>query len=140
MDPTQWLEDFTSNPVKAIIMMGGAALAWWLKDRSEKKGDNKVISSLEAALEAERKDHEDTRKDRDAQADRADAAFQRQLEMNERFVAATAQNAEVLERMKWMTERITGLSDENQQLRQQVAEMTDEIRKLRMTTKGQSNV
>ncbi len=120
----EWVLLFKNNPMEAIgmVVLGGGY--WLIKNRQEKAVDNREVERLKEALVS-------VIKERDEERERADSAFDKQLELTERFSEMRAQNERLLERMEGMTLQIKALTDRNQALGEQVQHLQTLIQQVR---------
>ena len=120
----EWVLLFKNNPMEAIgmVVLGGGY--WLIKNRQEKAVDNREVERLKEALVS-------VIKERDEERERADSAFDKQLELTERFSEMRAQNERLLERMEGMTLQIKALTDRNQALGEQVQRLQTLIQQVR---------
>lgn len=116
----EWVLLFKNNPLEAIgmVVLGGGY--WLLKNRQEAKTDNREVERLKEALVA-------VIKERDEERERADQAFEKQLELTERFSEMRAQNERLLERMDAINKHVEFLTKQNTLLSEQVHRLQSSI-------------
>jgi predicted nuclease with TOPRIM domain len=116
----EWVLLFKNNPLEAIgmVVLGGGY--WLLKNRQEKAVDNREVERLKEALVV-------VIKERDEERERADEAFQKQLELTERFSEMRAQNERLLERMDAINKHVEYLTKQNTLLSEQVHRLQSSI-------------
>lgn len=133
MEGLDWAAEFQRAPLSAIGMLIATGAWYFFQRRKEKAAedvDNKEIERLQQALVA-------VIKERDEERARADGAFEKQLELTERFSDMRAQNERLLERMESMTRNMESMNkdmikvlDENRKLQSQVSELSDKLQRL----------
>lgn len=132
---------FKSNPLAAVGMVIFGGVGYWVKNRSEKATDSKEVTRLQAAIEATVKDRDTTvsritterdamREERDEAQARADGAFQKQLELTERFSDMRAQLAQALAKLEQVSTQLASQASDAQTLRDKVTELTGQNREL----------
>lgn len=119
-----WPALFKSDPLIAIAGLIGTAIWFLVKQFSEKRGDNREIERLSAALDKERENVKTEREARETAEDRADLAFAKQLDLVKEF-------SEMNQKFGEMKASLDNAIKENQQLRSQVENLTAEVLQLR---------